>query len=75
MRRMTIMAGVITLALLAGSGCLGEPTPTETLEQEVQVCPAGATTEGIDVSYHQGTINWSVADPLDWNINWRVPLG
>jgi len=23
----------------------------------------------------QGSINWSVADPLDWNINWRVPLG
>lgn len=21
-----------------------------------------------------GTINWSVTDPLDWNINWRVPL-
>jgi hypothetical protein len=21
-----------------------------------------------------GTINWSVADPLEWNINWRVPL-
>jgi hypothetical protein len=20
-----------------------------------------------------GTINWSVTDPLDWNINWRVP--
>jgi hypothetical protein len=23
----------------------------------------------------RGTINWSVADPLDWNINWRVPIG
>jgi hypothetical protein len=22
-----------------------------------------------------GTINWSVPDPLEWNINWRVPLG
>jgi len=21
-----------------------------------------------------GTINWSVPDPLEWNINWRVPL-
>lgn len=21
-----------------------------------------------------GTINWSVSDPLEWNINWRVPL-
>jgi hypothetical protein len=21
-----------------------------------------------------GTINWSVADPLNWNMNWRVPL-
>ncbi|MGO8947170.1 MAG: hypothetical protein ACLQUY_05810 [Ktedonobacterales bacterium] len=21
-----------------------------------------------------GTINWSVADPLEWNINWRLPL-
>jgi hypothetical protein len=21
-----------------------------------------------------GTINWSVTDPLEWNINWRVPL-
>jgi|GEM_PF-1198803 hypothetical protein len=21
-----------------------------------------------------GTINWSVTDPLNWNINWRVPL-
>jgi hypothetical protein len=23
----------------------------------------------------KGTINWSVANPLDWNINWRVPIG
>jgi hypothetical protein len=23
----------------------------------------------------KGTINWSVPDPLEWNINWRVPLG
>jgi hypothetical protein len=23
----------------------------------------------------KGTINWSVANPLEWNINWRVPLG
>jgi hypothetical protein len=22
-----------------------------------------------------GTIMWSVPDPLDWNVNWRVPLG
>jgi hypothetical protein len=22
-----------------------------------------------------GTINWSVTDPLEWNINWRVSLG
>lgn len=23
----------------------------------------------------KGTINWSVPNPLEWNINWRVPLG
>lgn len=23
----------------------------------------------------KGTINWSVSDPLDWNINWRVSAG
>jgi len=22
----------------------------------------------------KGTINWSVSDPLEWNINWRLPL-
>jgi hypothetical protein len=22
-----------------------------------------------------GTINWSVTDPLEWNINWRIPPG
>jgi hypothetical protein len=22
----------------------------------------------------KGTINWSVSDPLEWNINWRIPL-
>jgi hypothetical protein len=22
-----------------------------------------------------GVINWNVPDPLEWNINWRVPLG
>jgi hypothetical protein len=23
---------------------------------------------------NNGTINWSVTDPLEWNINWRAPL-
>jgi hypothetical protein len=23
----------------------------------------------------KGTINWSVSNPLDWNINWHVPIG
>jgi hypothetical protein len=35
-----------------------------------------STSGGIETwRTSQGTINWSVADPLNWNINWRVPLG
>jgi lysozyme len=47
----------VPLALLsacsAGDGPLGEA------QQEQVVCPAGATVEGVDVSYYQGTIDWN----------------
>jgi hypothetical protein len=35
-----------------------------------------SNTGGIETwKNSKGTINWSVPDPLKWNINWRVPLG
>src|SRR5258705_12512274 len=44
-------------------GCIAEGQPDSTdlslLEQEATVCGVGPTVKGIDVSYHNGTINWS----------------
>jgi len=43
----------------AAEGQSPEPTTTSTLEQDATVCGVGPTVKGIDVSYYQGTINWS----------------
>lgn len=52
------------VAVLALAGCgpqegLDAPELTATQSQELVVCAAGTTVEGIDVSIYQGTIDWA----------------
>ena len=44
-------------------GCSGEQATESVsdLEQQTTVCGSGPTVKGIDVSYYQGTINWTQA--------------
>ena len=45
-------------------GCVGGDQSTEavsTSEQQATVCGSGPTVKGIDVSYYQGTIDWTKA--------------
>ncbi len=46
---------------LAWAGCLGgaSGTPENNASTEAPVCAAGSTVNGIDVSYYQGTIDWT----------------
>jgi GH25 family lysozyme M1 (1,4-beta-N-acetylmuramidase) len=48
----------VILASLFAVGCAAEPS-TSIEEQEATVCGVGPTVKGIDVSYYQGTINWT----------------
>jgi GH25 family lysozyme M1 (1,4-beta-N-acetylmuramidase) len=50
----------LAIAFLVGCAAEGQPEePTSILEQDTTVCGVGPTVKGIDVSYYQGTINWS----------------
>jgi lysozyme len=46
------------VSCLFAAACSASPTVGE-LAEEVKVCPAGAVTEGIDVSVYQGNIDWA----------------
>jgi GH25 family lysozyme M1 (1,4-beta-N-acetylmuramidase) len=57
------------LLLLLAAGCTAtDPTPEATIDQSVVACARGQTIEGIDVSYHDGSIDWSRvrADGIDF---------
>jgi GH25 family lysozyme M1 (1,4-beta-N-acetylmuramidase) len=53
----------LVLLGVAFAGCLGgsAPTPEDNGAEEAPVCAAGATVNGIDVSYYQGKIDWNAA--------------
>ena len=46
-------------ALAVSCGCVDERPPLQTASAETVICPNGATIDGIDVSYWQGTIDWN----------------
>ena len=48
-------------ALVALLVACGGQVATTSFEQADTVCGKGPTVQGIDVSYYQGTINWSAA--------------
>jgi lysozyme len=52
--------GVVAALVLAGCGAPDDEMGANLgqVAQGVAVCPDGATTEGIDVSYYQGSPNW-----------------
>jgi len=61
---MQLLAGLSAIAVLACAGCgdqtAGRYLVTSATEQSAEViCPDGETVDGIDVSYWQGTIDWS----------------
>lgn len=53
-RRVYALAAMVAFAL----GCSGDPE-LDALAQEQIVCARGATIDGIDVSFWQGTIDWN----------------
>ena len=64
--RSSARVALVALALLACGGtatigCSGEPVDecTGATNDALRTCAAGATLKGIDVSYYQGTVNWT----------------
>ncbi|MCA9580493.1 MAG: hypothetical protein KC416_01785 [Myxococcales bacterium] len=53
----TYRAPVLGLVLLFG-GCASEGRSIGEITEELTVCADGPTLKGIDVSHHQGVINW-----------------
>ena len=56
------MKRVLLLAFLVACGADSVTAPDEAVSQSEQaatVCGVGPTVKGIDVSYYQGTINWT----------------
>src|SRR5678815_4364881 len=56
---------------LCAIGCVTEeaaPPVTSSVEQHATVCGFGPTVKGIDVSYHNGTIDWNAvkADGVEY---------
>jgi GH25 family lysozyme M1 (1,4-beta-N-acetylmuramidase) len=49
----------VILASLFVVGCAAESEVVSVAEQDATVCGVGPTVKGIDVSYYQGTINWT----------------
>ena len=52
------MRGLV-VAFVSLLGCATEPVTVAALEQGATVCGSGPTLKGIDVSYYQGTIDWT----------------
>ena len=48
-----------SFALLMVAACTSAPAETTTTIEATTVCGSGPTVKGIDVSYYQGTINWT----------------
>lgn len=57
-RSLPLSARALLLAVAAAS-CGGPGDPLGALSEEVAVCPGPATLEGIDVSRHNGAIDWA----------------
>ncbi len=49
--------GLCLLLLVETAGC-GQPEEYDSTTRALRVCPEGETLEGIDVSHHQGTVDW-----------------
>jgi GH25 family lysozyme M1 (1,4-beta-N-acetylmuramidase) len=49
----------VILASLFAVGCAAESEVVSVAEQDATVCGVGPTVKGIDVSYYQGSINWT----------------
>ncbi|MCA9680112.1 MAG: hypothetical protein KC464_34085, partial [Myxococcales bacterium] len=70
---MRLAAGLFLVPVgLALAACADDPAPSPpevaTVDQAATVCAAGATVAGIDVSYYQGTIDWTAVagDGIDF---------
>jgi lysozyme len=50
--------GVAPLLCACVGGCLGTPEDVAVIHEPLRVCASGDTLDGIDVSHHQGTIDW-----------------
>ena len=59
MRRYAPARMLVLLVLAAVAGCTPPVEPQDTWEGGTTICPDGATIDGIDVSYWQGTIDWN----------------
>ncbi|HSD87024.1 MAG TPA: GH25 family lysozyme [Kofleriaceae bacterium] len=54
------MKRLLVVAFMLGCAADSVDAPAESVtEQEATVCGVGPTVKGIDVSYYQGTINWT----------------
>jgi lysozyme len=54
-----VRAGLVLACALGATGCVGAGADkVGASESDIVACPTGSV-EGIDVSYYQGTINWS----------------
>src|SRR5262245_1766628 len=63
LRRSSLFSrGLLPLTALVLAGCsAGGEEPLGQADEELIVCPAGATVKGVDVSVYQGNINWAMA--------------
>lgn len=70
------LGAAFLLPILAGCGAADGDGSLGEAQDEMVVCPAGATVKGIDVSYYQGTIDWNAVhnDGYDFAIT-RVSDG
>jgi lysozyme len=50
---------LLAFALMVGCAAETEEASIATIERAATVCGVGATVKGIDVSYYQGTIDWT----------------
>src|SRR5512140_1906269 len=50
---------LVALVVACADSSTSPPEATSELEQQATVCGKGPTVKGIDVSYYQGTINWT----------------
>jgi len=57
--RYDIAVPVVLAALIGITGCHPGSSSLHTASEGIVICPDGATVDGIDVSYWQGTIDWN----------------